>query len=86
MTFNIILKHAFPKNSIEFPLVVHKIWRNSLSILAIFINFPQFLNFLTLPCYKETNDVRLQQMMSAFFHFQHTLHKMFNNFIKLYCY
>ena len=42
VTFNIILKHIFPENFIEFPQVVQKIWRNSLPILAIFVNFPQF--------------------------------------------
>ena len=40
VTFNIILKDIFPENFIKFPQVVEKIWRNSLSILAIFINFP----------------------------------------------
>ena len=39
VTFNIILRHIFPENFIEFPQVVQKIWRNSLSILA---NFHQF--------------------------------------------
>ena len=56
VTFNIILKHIFPENFIEFPQVVQKIWRNSLSILA---KFDQFFGFLTLLCYKETNDVSL---------------------------
>ena len=50
---------------------------------SIFLNF---LDFLTLTCYKETNDVSLEQMMSAFFHFQHTLYRLFNNCIKLYWY
>ena len=59
VTFNNILKHIFPENFIEFPQVVQKIWRNSLSILAIFINFLSFLDFLTLPYYKETNYVSL---------------------------
>ena len=44
-TVNIILKHIFPENFIEFPEVVQKIWRN--------------LEFLTLHCYKETNDISL---------------------------
>ena len=39
VTSNIILRHIFPENFIEFPQVVQKIWRNSLSILA---NFHQF--------------------------------------------
>ena len=37
--FNIIFRHIFPENFIEFPQVVQKIWRNSLSILAIFHQF-----------------------------------------------
>ena len=56
VTINIILKYIFPENFIEFPLVVQKIWRNSLLILAIFLSF---LDILTLPCYKETNGVTL---------------------------
>ena len=60
--FNITLRHIFPKKFIEFPEVVQKIWTVSLSILAIFIHFPNFFDFLTLPCYKETNVVSLQQM------------------------
>ena len=39
--------------------VVQKIWRISLSILPIFINFEKFLDFLTFSCYRETNDVSL---------------------------
>ena len=39
VTFNIILKHIFPENFIEFPQVA--------------------LDFLTLPCHKETNGVSL---------------------------
>ena len=39
VAFNIILKYIFPENFIEFP---QKIWRHSLSILAIFINFSRF--------------------------------------------
>ena len=38
VTFNIILKDIFPENFIEFLQVVQKIWKNSLSILAIFFN------------------------------------------------
>ena len=48
---------------------------------SIFINF---LDFLTFPCYKETNNVSLEQTMSVFFHFQQTLNRPFNNCIKLY--
>ena len=45
--------------------------------------FISFLDFLTLPCYKETNDLSLKQMMSAFFHFQHNLNRLFNNCVEL---
>ena len=45
VTFNIILRHMFPENFIEFPQVVQKIWRNSLSILA---NFHQFFGFFDI--------------------------------------
>ena len=80
LTFSIIIKHIFPEDFIEIRQFVQKIWIISLSILANFINF---LDFLTFPCYKETNDVGLYQMMSAFFHFQHTSDRLFNNCIKL---
>ena len=72
VTLNVIWSHIFPENFIAIPQVVQKIWRLSLSILAIFNNFHQFLDFLTFPCYKETNDVSLKQMVSAFFYFQYT--------------
>ena len=39
VTFNIISRHIFPENFIEFPQVVQKILRNSQSISA---NFHQF--------------------------------------------
>ena len=45
-----------------------------------------FWIFLTFPRYKETNEVSLQQMMSAFFDFQHAWNRLFNNSIKLYWY
>ena len=48
VTFNSILKHIFPESFIEFPQVVQKIWRISLSILAIFINFPSFFGFFDI--------------------------------------
>ena len=47
-SFNIILKNIFPENFIEFPQVVQKIWRNSLSRLAIFINFAQLFGFFDI--------------------------------------
>ena len=42
VTFNIIIRHIFPKNFIEILLVVQTLWRISLYILAIFINYHQF--------------------------------------------
>ena len=56
MTFNVIIKHIFPENFIDIPHVIQKICRIFLSILAIVIDFSDFLTF---PCYKETNDVSL---------------------------
>ena len=64
VTVNVIIGHIFPENFIEIPLVVQKIWRISLTISAIFIDF---FGFLTFPCYKETNDVSLWQIMLACF-------------------
>ena len=46
--------------------------------------FIDFLDFLKFSCYKESNDIRLSQMMSVFCHFQHTLNRLFNTYIKLY--
>ena len=45
VTFNITLRHIFTENFIEFPQVVQKIWRNSLSILG---NFHQFFGFFEI--------------------------------------
>ena len=42
VTFKIIIRHIFPEIFIEIPQVVQKLWRISLSILAIFIDFYQF--------------------------------------------
>ena len=53
--------------------------RFSPSILTIFMDLTDFSTF---PCYKETNDVSILQIMSAFFYFQLFL----NNCIKLYLY
>ena len=50
----IISSYIFPKNLIEVPRVVQKIWRFSSSILTIFINFSDFLTF---PSYIETSGV-----------------------------
>ena len=46
-------------NFIEFPQVVQNIWRNLRSILAHFHQFSSIFWILTLPTYKETNDVSL---------------------------
>ena len=60
VTFNIILRHIFPENFIEFPQVVQKIWRNSLSILANFHQFSSiFWIFWHYLLTKKTNDVSL---------------------------
>ena len=48
VTFKIIIRHIFPENFIEIPQVVQKLWRISLSILAIFINFYQFFGFFDI--------------------------------------
>ena len=45
MIFNIIISHIFSENFIEISQVVQKLWRISLSILDIFINFHQFSGF-----------------------------------------
>ena len=39
----IMISHIFPKNFIEVIQIVQKIWRFSLSILTVFINFSDFL-------------------------------------------
>ena len=60
VTFNIILRHIFPENFIEFPQVVQKIWRNSLSILANFHQFSSiFWFFWHYLLAKKTIDVSL---------------------------
>ena len=48
VTFNIIISHIIPENFIEIPQVVQKIWRLSLTILAIFIDFYQFFGFFDI--------------------------------------
>ena len=79
-TFNIIISHIFPENLIEIPWVVQKLWRFT-SLSSTF--FIRFLDFLTFPCNKETNDITMKQMMSAFFYFQLALNRLFNNCIRL---
>ena len=48
VTFKIIIRYIFPKNFIEIHQVVQMLWRISLSILAIFIDFYQFLGFFEI--------------------------------------
>ena len=48
LTFNIIISHIIPENFIEIPQVFQKIWRLSLTILAIFIDFYQFFGFFDI--------------------------------------
>ena len=82
VTFNIIIRHnIFPDNFIEILQVAHKIWIFSSSILFIFIKFLIF--FFTLSCSKSTNDVKIQQMMSAFFIFNPTINRLLTNYINL---
>ena len=48
VTLNIIIHHVFPENFVETSQVVPKIWRLSLSILAIFIDFIDLLVFFDI--------------------------------------
>ena len=54
------------ENFTGIPQVVPNIWRFSLSILAIFINFFDFFKF---PCYKETNGATYNRWRQQFFTF-----------------
>ena len=56
VTFNVIKSHIFTENVIEIHQAIQKIWRFSPSILLIFLDI---LDFLTFPCCKETNDIRI---------------------------
>ena len=62
VTFNIMLSQIVLENFIEIPQVVQEI-RFSSSVLFIFIDFSDFLTF---PCYNETNDVSMLQMMQLY--------------------
>ena len=53
LTILILSLLNFPENFNEILQVVQKIWKFSLSILTIFMNFSHFLIF---PCYKESNE------------------------------
>ena len=48
VAFKIIKRHIFPENVIEIPQIVQKLWRISLPILAIFIDFYQFFVFFDI--------------------------------------
>ena len=48
VTFNFIISHIFPENFIEVPQVIQNICRNSLSILAIFIDFHRLFGFFEI--------------------------------------
>ena len=56
VVLNVTVSHIFPENFIEIPQFFQKIRRFSPSILAIFMNFSEFL---TCPYYKKTNDVKI---------------------------
>ena len=84
MNISIIISQILQENFIEIRQFVQEISGLSLSVFASVINFQQFFEFLTFPYYKETNDINLQQMMLAFFHFEHTFNRLFNKCIKLY--
>ena len=70
---NIIITHLFPEMFIQIPQVVQKIWRLSPPILVIFSDFhPIFWICWHFPVTKKLNDISLKEIMSVFFHFQHT--------------
>ena len=79
VTFNITISHIFPKNFIEVPRVVLGKWKLSLSILTIFINFPNFLYFLV------TKKLMTSESNRWFrhFYFQPALNSLLNNCVKL---
>ena len=74
-TLNIIIRHIFPENFSEITQFVYQIRRFSPLILT---NVIDFLDFLTLPCYKETH-ASILKMMSAIAYIQPTLNRLFNN-------
>ena len=69
VTFNIIISRIFHWNSSNRSEDMKSFSVN----ISCFHRFPLvFWIFLIFPCYKETNDVSLEQIMSPFLHFQHT--------------
>ena len=86
MTCNIIINRIFSEMSLKF-LKSFRRYKEFLCQYQLFsLILIVFLDFLTFPCYKETNDVSVQQIMSPFFHFQHTLNRLFNICMELYWY
>ena len=83
VTFNIILKHIISEIFIEFGQVVQKIWRNSLTILAVLINFPRFFGFFDITLLQRNWRQLITDDVSIFY-FQHTLNRLFHNCTKLY--
>ena len=59
VTFHIIISHMYPEHFIEITQVVQKLWRMSLSILAIFIDFYRFSGFSDISLLQKTNCVSL---------------------------
>ena len=78
VSFNIIISYIFPENFIDVLQTILKICRISLLVLAIFINFHQLLDFFW---HFLANDVIQTTWCQHFFHYQHTLNRLFNNCI-----
>ena len=55
--------------------------KEKFSILSVFILFSDFLTF---PCYKETDEVSKLQLTSVFFYLQPSLNTLFSKCVKLY--
>ena len=85
VTFSITISRTFPENCIEIPQVVQKIWRLSLSIVAIFIDFHQVSGFLAFPCTKKLMLSACNRWCYSTFSFSTfcTLNRLFNICIKL---
>ena len=85
VTFNISISRTFPENCIEIPQAVQKIWRLSLSIVAIFIDFNQVSGFLAFPCTKKLMLSAYNRWYYRTFSFSTfcTLNRLFNICIKL---
>ena len=55
----VITRHIFPKNCIEVLQVIRKICRFSSSMFFFVTIFINILDFLTFPCWRQTNDVSI---------------------------